>query len=434
MLVAADALAIAATALAAAPGSDMATAVVVVMALSLMWGGEHRRPRLRLSVLSELPRLLTRLGLAPALLALYALVRHVEEWPFSFVAAMAAAVVAGRVVSYALLRTLRRRGVSRQTCLVLGSGVVATELRRALTEDRQYGLDVVTAPLPTVDDHRVPDHWVPHDDSITELIAGSGASRIILAFGPRPDTDLIEIVRQVPPSSVEIFVVPRLFELGAASGDPLTDDVRGIPLVWLRRASSRERSSRAKRAFDIAVAGLLLVAAAPALAVIALAVRLSGRGPVIFRQTRVGLGGRLFQLYKFRSMRVNDDSDVTWDVVADHRVTSVGRLLRATSLDELPQLWNVLRGDMSMVGPRPERPHFVEQFRGTYQYYDDRHRIRAGLTGWAQVNGLRGDTSIGDRVRFDNLYIEHWSMWHDIVIILRTIAAVLRPTRLEARR
>jgi lipopolysaccharide/colanic/teichoic acid biosynthesis glycosyltransferase len=159
----------------------------------------------------------------------------------------------------------------------------------------------------------------------------------------------------------------------------------------------------------------------------ALAVRVEGGPGVIFRQPRVGRDGVVFQCLKLRSMRPANETDsaTTWSVANDNRVGPVGRFLRRTSLDELPQLWNILRGDMTLVGPRPERPHFVDRFSAEYDRYAHRHRVQAGLTGLAQVSGLRGDTSIADRARFDNYYIEHWSLWLDMKIIVRTFSEVL---------
>ena len=163
------------------------------------------------------------------------------------------------------------------------------------------------------------------------------------------------------------------------------------------------------------------------LAAAALAVRAEGGKGVIFRQTRVGRDGRLFELLKFRSMRPANEteSQTQWSVAADNRVGKVGKFLRCTSIDELPQLWNILRGDMTLVGPRPERPHFVEQFSSQFDRYSHRHRVQVGLTGFAQVSGLKGNTSIADRARYDNFYIENWSLWLDIKIIIRTFRAVV---------
>ena len=151
---------------------------------------------------------------------------------------------------------------------------------------------------------------------------------------------------------------------------------------------------------------------------------------MIFRQVRVGRDGREFEVFKFRSMRPADpgESDVQWSIAKDSRVGTVGRFIRKTSLDELPQLFNILRGDMTFVGPRPERPHFVAQFRADLPHYQHRHRVPVGLTGLAQVSGLRGDTSIDDRARFDNFYIENWSLWLDVKVILRTVRHVLSPS------
>jgi lipopolysaccharide/colanic/teichoic acid biosynthesis glycosyltransferase len=164
-------------------------------------------------------------------------------------------------------------------------------------------------------------------------------------------------------------------------------------------------------------------------------VRLETGPGVIFRQTRVGLRGETFTLFKFRSLRpsTHEESATTWSIDNDARLGPVGRFIRRTSLDELPQLVNVWRGDMSVVGPRPERPHFVQEFSRSQDRYADRHRVPTGMTGWAQVNDLRGDTSIGDRVRFDNYYIENWSLWGDVKIMFRTVRAVLRPTSVQPR-
>ena len=175
-------------------------------------------------------------------------------------------------------------------------------------------------------------------------------------------------------------------------------------------------------------AAILLAAAAPLLGAMALVIKVRRRHPVFFRQVRVVGCGRLAEIIKLRTMGVHPDADTCW-VVPPWQVTPLGRWLRATHLDELPQLINVLRGDMSLVGPRPERPYFAEKFGREIPRYDDRHRMRAGLTGLAQVHGLHGDTSIHERVRFDNLYIDNWSLWLDVVILARTLTTVARIRR-----
>src|SRR5690606_17705837 len=190
----------------------------------------------------------------------------------------------------------------------------------------------------------------------------------------------------------------------------------------------REPAARcAKRLLDLVVASVLLLLSAPVLVLCGLAVRLEGGPGVLFRQRRIGCGGEEFVLLKFRTLKPADEeeSDTRWTVAGDDRMGRVGRFLRATSLDELPQLWNVIRGDMSLVGPRPERPHFVEQFSRSCPGYMLRHRVPAGMTGWAQVHGFRGDTSIELRARLDNYYIDHWSFTGDLKILLLTVRAMV---------
>ena len=236
---------------------------------------------------------------------------------------------------------------------------------------------------------------------------------------------MVRVLRACDETDVEVHVVPRFFELGVA---PVGNDIEyvwGIPLLRLHRAALRSPLWRVKRPLDVVVAAALLVMTAPLFGLIGVCIRLTDRGPVFFRQTRVGQRGRLITIFKFRTLPMSDDSDHVWSVDGHAGMTRIGRFLRATSLDELPQLLNVLRGDMSLVGPRPERPTFVDKFAASYPHYRDRHRVPVGMTGWAQVNGLRGDTSIDERARFDNYYIEHWGLWRDFTILLCSILPVL---------
>ena len=198
--------------------------------------------------------------------------------------------------------------------------------------------------------------------------------------------------------------------------------------MGIRTPSLRGPAWAAKRAFDVTVSVLALLALLPVLLACAGAVRWEGGPGVLFRQERVGRDGRTFLCLKFRSMRPADpgESATRWSVAGDDRIGPVGRLLRRTSLDELPQLWNIVRGDMTLVGPRPERPHFVRRFAQEHPRYAHRHRVPAGLTGLAQVSGLRGaETPISDRTRADNYYIENWSLWLDAKVLLRTVGEVL---------
>jgi exopolysaccharide biosynthesis polyprenyl glycosylphosphotransferase len=210
--------------------------------------------------------------------------------------------------------------------------------------------------------------------------------------------------------------------VGLGNGHGPAEGARILPL---RRSGVVAPALRGKRALDLAVAMVLLVVSSPLSLLIALAVELTTRGPILFRQERVGRDGKVFTILKFRTMKTNNDSDQTWAVAHDPRVTKVGRLLRRTSLDELPQLLNVIRGDMSLIGPRPERPFFVQEFKGKVASYDYRLRVLPGITGWAQVHGLRGDTSIDDRIQHDIYYIEHRTFWLDVKILARTVGHVL---------
>jgi exopolysaccharide biosynthesis polyprenyl glycosylphosphotransferase len=255
---------------------------------------------------------------------------------------------------------------------------------------------------------------------------------VILAFSSEPDHVLVEAVKQCQRLGIEVSLVPRLYE--SINERATLHYVGGLPLLTLRPTDPRGWQFALKHASDRTVALIALVALSPLLAAIALAVRLSSPGPILFRQRRVGRDGQVFNVLKFRTMRpatpgavfVPRAGSAPGGVEGDDRRTRLGTLLRDSSLDELPQLFNVLRGDMSLVGPRPERPEFVERFSREVARYEDRHRVRSGITGWAQVNGLRGQTSIADRVEWDNYYIQNWSLRLDLRIVALTLVEILR--------
>jgi exopolysaccharide biosynthesis polyprenyl glycosylphosphotransferase len=264
-----------------------------------------------------------------------------------------------------------------------------------------------TADLPAlVEEHSVDTLVVVAEDVHPEQLGAV----LRMSFGLPCETLLVQ-----PPSDV-VPVPPARREYLA-----------GLPCARVDWGLRDPAARRAKRALDLVVASLLLVAFAPLLAACALAVRIEGGPGVLFRQRRIGLGGEEFVLLKFRTLKPADEreSDTRWTVKDDARMGRVGRFLRNTSLDELPQLWNVVRGDMSLVGPRPERPHFVEQFARTCPGYMLRHRVPVGMTGWAQIHGFRGDTSIELRARLDNHYIDHWTFGGDLRILLLTARAML---------
>jgi exopolysaccharide biosynthesis polyprenyl glycosylphosphotransferase len=336
-----------------------------------------------------------------------------------------------RSVAYALVRRARRSGLVRHRVLVLGAGQVGTHLVRTLQQHTEYGLDPVgywDRHPRTANQFELLAPLFGADERLADVIQDFAVELVIIAFSRAPESDLVDVLRTCDRLDCEIYVVPRLFELHAITHD--MDDAWGIPLAHIRRAPFRTMTWQFKRLIDVVFAATALLLLSPVLAACYLAVRLEGGPGVIFRQERVGLDGHRLTLMKFRSLRpVNDhDSATTWNVAHDLRLGNVGRFLRRTSLDELPQLWNVLTGEMSLVGPRPERPHFADQFARTVPRYTSRHRVPAGLTGWAQVHGLRGDTSIEDRAMFDNTYVENWSLWGDIKIMLRTLKQVVGRT------
>jgi exopolysaccharide biosynthesis polyprenyl glycosylphosphotransferase len=350
--------------------------------------------------------------------------------------AMSMAAVGGaRAGLLGVQRAARARGLDGRPTLIVGAGTVGMRLARRLEEQREYGLTPVgfldADPLQSVDLPGVPVLGSPDDlDWVAQL---TGAEHVVIAFSSEPDERLVDLVRRCEALNLEVSLVPRLFESlnHRATYEPLG----GTPLVGLRSVHPKGWQFAIKHALDRLGAALLIALFGPLMAAIALAVRVSSPGPIIFRQRRVGRDGTVFDLYKFRSMRPpRPESDgfrpgegsAPGGVEGDDRRTMVGRLLRRTSLDELPQFFNVLRGDMSLVGPRPERPEFVELFESDIKRYGDRHRVKSGVTGWAQVHGLRGQTSLSDRIEWDNYYIEHWSLGLDFKILALTLLAVFR--------
>jgi exopolysaccharide biosynthesis polyprenyl glycosylphosphotransferase len=251
---------------------------------------------------------------------------------------------------------------------------------------------------------------------------------VVFFGGDVPDQVLLDFVLECDLKGVEVRILPSTLELMASKIH--ADEALGVPVFALRQFRLTGFNRFLKRVMDVAFAGFLLVVFSPLWAVITLIIKLTSPGPVLYGQDRVGQDGRTFELLKFRSMRHNAEAE-TGPVFAkqnDERVTLFGRFLRRTSLDEIPQLFNVLKGDMSVVGPRPERPYFVEKFASDIPRYIERHKVKSGMTGWAQVNGFRGNTSIARRVEYDLFYIENWSLLFDLKIILRTIVQVIMRT------
>jgi exopolysaccharide biosynthesis polyprenyl glycosylphosphotransferase len=387
------------------------------------------RPRLSLSVLDDTPSILgNSLAAGAAAMVLGGLDDGVAGTKRLVTCALFGVLcLATRAVAYAAVRAARRRLRLRRRALFLGAGTVAGRLAEILADHPEYGLEPVGMldddPLLADGERRVP--VVSGCDRLSEIVREQQVDVIIVTYGSVRDPLVVPLLRTCDRLACEILFVPRLYEVHSVTRD--TEVLWGMPLVRMRRAPFRTRAWTLKRMSDVVISALLLLVIAPVLLVCAL-MSWWETGSVLFRQERVGMDGRPFMVLKFCSLRPDaaSESATRWSIGQDDRVRRMGRFLRRTSLDELPQLWNVLSGDMSLVGPRPERPYFVNEFTRQYPRYPARHRVPAGLTGWAQIHGLRGDTSIADRAGFDNFYIENWSLWGDIKIMLRTAAQIVK--------
>jgi len=348
----------------------------------------------------------------------------------------------GRLLLAWSQRRARVSGLIGKPTLLIGAGRIGAQVERRLREQPELGLrplgylDSNPQPAEVVPDRRAPVLGDPTE--LGRIAEETQARHVVLGFTSGPDSLLMPLVRECEVRGLEVSLVPRLFEsVNVRVG---LQHIGGLPLFGLRAVDPKGWQFAVKHGLDRAVAGLAVVALSPLLVGVAVAVKLSSPGPVLFRQRRIGRDGQDFAMLKFRSMRSDVDAspqrsgpfelaelpDVAPGGVegADRR-TRVGTFIRSTSLDELPQLLNVLSGHMSLVGPRPERPEFVELFGQSVHRYDDRHRVKSGITGWAQVHGLRGKTSLSDRIEWDNHYIENWSLSLDLKILLMTVAAVL---------
>ncbi|MBG6137746.1 exopolysaccharide biosynthesis polyprenyl glycosylphosphotransferase [Longispora fulva] len=401
---------------------------VVILGLGGLYSG-----RRHMSILDELPTLCGRLLASAAIVAMIAALRHEEvEHVAAFmrgVALSSVLVLLGRAVTRSAVVLARKRRWVEHNALVIGTGPIAVDLARVLRRYPAYGLRFVGH----VDDPPATDTGArpPVVDTIANLrraIELTESDVVIIADHQYPEAALMETIRAAGDAGAhcDIWVVPRLW--GSRSGSRLPDHIGAIPVVHIRDSALSGPRWILKRLTDIVLSSLLLLILSPILLVVALLTLLDGGPGILFHQERIGRDGKPFQVIKFRSMRpVNEaESQTNWSIAHDKRVSVFGRLIRRTSIDELPQLWNILRGDMTIVGPRPERPYFVEKFAAEYPGYAMRHRVPVGLTGLAQVSGLRGDTPISDRARFDNFYIENWSLWLDVKVVLRTIAEVFR--------
>lgn len=405
--------------------------------------GLYRRS-LERTLLDELPTIEAVTALA-AVLLLSGLVLNVNvpESADNAVARiwMCAAMLVplGRLLRFSIRRRLFRRNILTAPTLIVGNGRIAAKVVDRLDITPEYGLRLVGM----VDDEE-PSMGIDRDkpssipylgklDRLDDAITRTRAECMIVAFSRTRDEALAAAVRTAHNRGMAVWIVPRIFDTIGVHAR--IDHIGGLPLIAAPRTDPHSWQFLAKHVSDRVVATVGLVAISPLFLTLMLLVRLSSPGPIFFGQPRVGRDGRVFTCLKFRSMRPPRESDAAFTldpdsapggVEGEDRRTTIGKIMRATSLDELPQLVNVIRGEMSLVGPRPERPEYVDLFNIQISRYGDRHRVKAGITGWAQVHGLRGQTSIADRAEWDNFYIENWSLWLDWKILAMTVGAVLR--------
>ena len=336
-------------------------------------------------------------------------------------------VAGSRLVLDRLLAHMRRaQRLAGTPVLILGANPLALNLAQRIRSHAYLGLSVMgLVPVTARAGEDNLDGFPLLGDfaDIRSTIRAHHVEEVIIAQPDLTPPEILDFMLVCEKELVDTRVVPNLLE--SMVEEMRMEQIDGIPLFGLRESPLQGWSLFFKRAMDIGVSAVVLVVLSPLLLLIALAVKLGSPGPVFYKQRRVGIDGTRFNMIKFRSMQTGaeDESGPVMAQPTDPRVTPLGRLLRRTNLDELPQFFNVLRGDMSLVGPRPERPHFVKEFRESIPRYMGRHRVKSGITGWAQVHGLRGNTAIDERIKFDLYYIENWSIWLDIKILIMTLRA-----------
>ena len=407
--------------------ADLPTALTTCAVAIVAWAvlGLHR-PRFKFSVMEELPRL--AVGTAIGLLISAVVTPMSLRGGLALAALIAALTIALRLLAHGQIRRLRSSGHTLVTPAILfGAGSMRDDFLRRVAKSQSAGLRLVG----TIDAQDFdqgdgePDHLVVRDgDGEPAGYLGDmrGGALVVVDPGAIPGHDLKALLRSCHARGVETWVASPLDEMAPMG---LADDhVAGMSIQRVQPGYQKRGRFALKRAFDFVAAGLAILLLSPVLVAVAVAVRIElGKG-VLFKQERVGLNGELFTVLKFRSMP-HADSPRSWGSAAgDKSIGRVGRFIRRFSLDELPQLFNILKGDMSVVGPRPEQPRFVEEFSERFPGYSLRHRVPVGLTGLSAVEGFRGNTSLRDRVHYDNVYIENWSIWLDIRILMRTFIAV----------
>ncbi|GAV12367.1 undecaprenyl-phosphate glucose phosphotransferase [Paenibacillus sp. NAIST15-1] len=406
-------------------GAVYAGVVLVVGAMSSLYHF-HRKKRFADQLVRIIQTHVISLFILLGLLFFFKQIHISREFLAIFVTVSTLGTICYRYSVKVMLRSLRQKGYNKQFVLILGAGTLGKRFYENLRSYPELGYEVIGF----LDDHV---EWNTLDakkfrpilgtlGDLEQILGSRLVDEVILALPLDAHHKFPHIIDLCEKAGVRTLIIPDFFDY--LPSRPYFDNFAGMPMINVRDIPLDVLSNRVfKRAFDIAFSLFAIILTLPVLLFIVIGIKLTSPGPVIFKQERVGLNRRNFMMYKFRSMKVSSDktSDTVWTTENDPRRTKFGSFLRKTSLDELPQFFNVLFGHMSIVGPRPERPFFVEQFKEEIPKYMVKHHVRPGITGWAQSNGLRGDTSIEERIRYDIFYIENWSLLFDIRIIWKTI-------------
>lgn len=315
---------------------------------------------------------------------------------------------ASRYLIRTILWKMRKQGLNQKHILMIGESRMAEQYMDRLRENPKWGYQVFA--------------HLKDEEKLERILERNELDEVVIALRAEDYGKLERIVDVCEKAGVHTKMIPDFGNV--ISTRPYIEDVQGIPVIHVRRVPLNiMRNKAAKRAVDLIGATVAIILFSPVILLTGLVVALTEEGSVIYRQERVGLHNQVFYMYKFRSMIMQDEEKekAEWSTRNDPRITPVGKLIRRTSIDELPQLFNVLKGEMSLVGPRPERPQFVQKFRDEIPRYMVKHQVRPGMTGWAQINGYRGDTSIEKRIEYDLYYIENWTMVFDMKILILTI-------------
>lgn len=337
-------------------------------------------------------------------------------------------VFGGRVIVYYIRQKLLSKGKELRNAVIIGNNETANLVYEKLNINKSYGYNLLGyyAASPAQSNQVISNG--KYLGTIEDLIHSINNHEIEVALVTLDSKDyqqIYSILRETEGINVELMLVPDM--LGLMTSRMNVKEIEGMPFIKIKGVPITTWGRILKRMFDFLFSLFVLIIFSPVMILISILIKVTSQGPVFYKQERIGLNGEIFSVYKFRTMRVDAEKETgpVWATKEDSRTTSIGKILRKISLDELPQFLNTLRGEMSVVGPRPERPFFVNQFKDNVPKYLDRHLLKSGITGWAQVNGMRGQASIEDRTKYDLYYIENWSLILDIKIIVKTIKAVL---------